>query len=601
MNQPNYKDIVKDLEIAIVGDISTLDEDREKVARDTSLFYLKPEIVVYPRNRNDISNLLAYVTEARKYNVDISVSFRSAGTCMTGGSLTQSILVDTTRHMKHMSDITESSATAEPGVYYRDFEKKTLEKGWIMPSYPASREIAAIGGIVSNNSGGEKTLTYGKTENYVQSLDVVYTNGERDLLRSFSPEELEAKMAEQTEGGRIHREMYKLISENYDTLMKAKPTVSKNSSGYYLWNVYNKETGYFDLSRLIVGSQGTLASVVSATFTGVKPKTHSRMIVMFLPEVQHLGEIIVKMLNHKPESLESFDDHTFKIAIKFFKDIALRMGGNMFTLGLQFLPEFWMALTGGVPKIILMAEFAGDSEDEVEKQVEEAYKDMKSFGFPVKRSGKYGARKYWTFRRESFALLRSRMQGYRTAPTIDDIVVHPQDLPEFLPRLEVIFAKEVYKDLTYTVAGHMGDANFHIIPLVDIHKEGIVEVLHQLMEEVYALVFEYKGSMSGEHNDGLLRTPYLPQMFSSEIITLFEKTKNIFDPLHVLNPGKKVFGNKEFAWQHVDKEEKKEVVQHVNTETKIEPTPSVSVPVEKPTQQVKQLEEIAIQDGRATV
>lgn len=557
MKQPNYEDILHDLEIAVVGDITTLEVERERCARDTSLFYVKPEIVVFPRNREDITNLLAYVTEARKNDIDISVSFRAAGTCMTGGSLSASIIADTTKYMNHVTEVTDLYASSEPGVFYRDFEKKTLSHGWIMPSYPASRELAAIGGIVSNNSGGEKTLTYGKTEKYVQSLDVVYANGERDLLRAFSREEMEGKKLEQTEGGRIHREMFTLIQDNYDLIMSAKPTVSKNSSGYYLWNVYDRETGVFDLSKLVVGSQGTLAAVTLATLTGVKPRTHSRMIVMFVPSTVHLGEIIVKMLEHKPETLESYDDHTFKIAIKFFKDIALRMGGNMFTLGLQFLPEFWMALTGGVPKIILMAEFTGDSEEDVDRQVVAAYKDMKSFNLPIKKTGsERESKKYWTFRRESFALLRSRLKGMRTAPTIDDLVVHPNDLPQFLPKLEAIFSKEIYKDLIYTVAGHMGDANFHIIPLIDIHKEGVTDVLHQLMEEVYALVFEYKGSMSGEHNDGLLRTSYLPRMFSPEIIALFEKTKNIFDPLHVLNPGKKVFADKDFAWSHIDKEEK---------------------------------------------
>jgi FAD/FMN-containing dehydrogenase len=214
-----------------------------------------------------------------------------------------------------------------------------------------------------------------------------------------------------------------------------------------------------------------------------------------------------------------------------------------------------MVLTGGVPKIILMAEFTGDTEEEVDEKVGKAYEDMKQFKLPVKRTtNAQQAKKYWTFRRESFALLRSRMQGMRTAPTIDDIVVHPNDLPEFLPKLEIIFKKEEYKDLIYTVAGHMGDANFHIIPLVDIHKAGVVEVLHQLMDEVYTLIFEYKGSMSGEHNDGLLRTSYLPKMYSPEIIALFEKTKAIFDPENILNPGKKVHGDKDFAWSHVDKQ-----------------------------------------------
>ncbi len=553
MTTPNYLDIANDLRVHVKGDISLLEADREHAARDTSLFYVKPEIVIYPKNALDISMVFEYATAKKKEGIDIAVSMRAAGTCMTGGSLCYSIVLDTTRYMNHVTGVTEHHATAEPGVFYRDFEKQTLAAGWIMPSYPASRELAAIGGIVSNNSGGEKTLTYGKTEKYVESLDVVYANGKRDMLHAFSGDELTVKLSEQSEGGRIHREMLALVNDNYDTIMAAKPTVSKNSSGYYLWNIYDKQTGTLDLSKLIVGSQGTLAAVTSATLTGVTPKMHSQMIIMFVPSTVHLGEIIVKMLAHKPETLESYDDHTFKIAMRFFKDIALRMGGNMLTLGFQFLPEFWMALTGGVPKIILMAEFTGSSKEEVENQVSAAYEDMKSFNLPIKRThSEREAKKYWTFRRESFSLLRSRMEGYRTAPTIDDIVVHPADLPEFLPKLDAIFKKDIYKDLIYTIAGHMGDANFHIIPLIDIHKFGITDVLHQLMDEVFELVFAYKGSMSGEHNDGLLRTAYLPKMFSPEIISLFERTKAIFDPDGILNPGKKVHGDKEFAWSHID-------------------------------------------------
>lgn len=543
--------LILDLQSRVKGDVSMSEEDREKAARDTSLFYVKPQVVIFPKDKEDLIALTKYVYEKRVLGTDISLTMRAAGTCMTGGPLSTSIVADTTRYMNHVTGINESQATTEPGVFYRDFEKETLKKGWLLPSYPASRELAAMGGIISNNSGGEKTLTYGKTEKYVKSLDVVFANGETDILQPLREDKLAEKIEEQTESGRIHREMLELLRTNYDVLQKAKPSVSKNSSGYYLWNAYDKESDTLDLSKLVVGSQGTLAVVSSATLTGVKPRTHSRMIVMFVPSTVHLGEIIPKFLEFKPETLESYDDNTFKIAIKFFKDIALRMGGNMFTLGFSFLPEFWMALTGGVPKIILMAEFTGDSEEEVEKQTTDAYEAMKMFNLPLKRTtSEQESRKYWTFRRESFNLLRTRLKGFRTAPTIDDIVVHPKDLPEFLPRLEEIFKK--YPELIYTVAGHMGDANFHIIPLIDIHTPGIIETLHKLMDEVFTLVFQYQGSMSGEHNDGLLRTAYLPQMYSPEIINLFEKTKDIFDPLHILNPGKKVYGDKEFAWGHID-------------------------------------------------
>lgn len=552
----NYSAYESDLNGLLEGDVSLTEADLESHARDTSLFYVKPALVVYPKNASDISKLLAYVHQKREAGEDVSVTMRSAGTCMTGGPLSQSIVVDCMRHMNHIDRVTDTLATAEPGVYYRDFEKATLAQGWLMPSFPASRELAAIGGIVSNNAGGEKTLYYGKTERYVQALNVVFANGESDILRPLRGQDLAKKMEEQSESGRIHKAMYGLLTENYDIIQAARPTVSKNSSGYYLWNAYDKETDTLDISKLVVGSQGTLAAVTSAVFSGVKPKEYSRMLIMFVPSTTHLGEMIPKLLEHKPEAVESYDDHTFSIAMKFLGLIIRSMGGNMFTLGFRFIPELWMAITGGIPKIVLIAEFSGDSEEDVDTQVKAAYEDMLQFKVPTKYTHSEGeAKKYWTFRRESFNLLRNRLAGLRTAPTIDDIVVHPKDLPEFLPKLEAIFAK--YPSLVYTVAGHMGNANFHIIPLVNIHEEGIVDTLHRLMEEVYALVIEYKGSISGEHNDGLLRTPYLPQMFSPEIIRLFERTKDIFDPLHVLNPGKKVYGDREFAWNHIDKEDRK--------------------------------------------
>lgn len=543
--------IVQELQSLITGDVSISAEDLSKASHDTSIFTITPAVVVYPKVKNDLLELVAWTHAKKQQGIDVSLTMRAAGSCMTGGPLSASIVVDTTKYMNHVLEVNEQSATAEPGVLYRDFEPQTLAHGWLLPSYPASRELAAIGGIVSNNSGGEKTLTYGKTEKYVQALDVVFANGESDTLTAIRENKLAEKIEEQSESGRVHREMLTLLDENYDVIMAAKPTVSKNSSGYYLWNAYDKATKTLDLSKLVVGSQGTLAVVASAKLTGVKPKTHSRMLVMFVPTTATLGDIVPKLLEHAPESLESYDEHTFKIAIKFFGDIARRMGGSMISLGFQFLPEFWMALTGGVPKIILMAEFTGDTETDVDEQVHQAFEDMKQFNLPMKYTkSEWESKKYWTFRRESFNLLRKRMHGYRTVPTIDDIVVHPKDLPAFLPRLEAIFTK--YPQLIYTVTGHMGDGNFHIIPLMDMHKEGTEQTLRSLMDEVYDLVFEYKGSMSGEHNDGLLRTAYLPKMFSPEIIRLFEKTKDIFDPLHVLNPGKKVYGDKGGAWKYLD-------------------------------------------------
>ncbi len=541
----------KELQNKIKGDVLIDEVTIETYSRDASLFYVRPQAVVFPKDKNDVVNIIKYVTEKKKEGMDISVSGRSAGTDIGGGSLTESIVMVFTKYMNHMLEVNKDFAIAETGMYYKDFEKQTLKHKWLMPSYPASRDLCALGGIISNNSGGEKTLTYGKTEKYIKETEVVFANGETDIIKSLNKRELEEKMRENTESGRIHKEIFNLITKNEDVINKNKPTVTKNSSGYYIWNVYDEEKGIFDLNKLIVGSQGTLAMVTSAKITGVTPKKHSRMLVIFLKSFKDLGDIVPALLKHKPETIESYDDHTFKIAMKFLPEIIQKMGGNFLTLGFKFIPEAIAVLTGGVPKLILMAEWVGDDEDELKRIVQIAHDDMKRFPSEKRMiEDEKEAKKYWTFRRESFNLLRKKLKGFRTAPTVDDLCVHAKDLPEYLPKLQAIFDKY---NFIYSIQGHVGDANFHVYPLIDVEQKNVMKDLYQMMDEAYDLTFSYKGSMSGEHNDGILRTPYLEKMFGKEMNDIFKDIKNIFDPQNILNPGKKVNGTLEYAFSHIDK------------------------------------------------
>lgn len=135
---------------------------------------------------------------------------------------------------------------------------------------------------------------------------------------------------------------------------------------------------------------------------------------------------------------------------------------------------------------------------------------------------------------------------------IDDIIVRPEYLPEFLPKLNALITP--YKDqMVYTVTGHIGDGNFHIIPLMDLSKEEVRAVIPELMEKVFKLVFEYKGSISAEHNDGLIRGPYLPEMYGEKVYQLFKEVKQIFDPKNIFNPHKKVDATLKYSLAHMVK------------------------------------------------
>jgi len=570
---------VDEIKTQIQGEVSVSEEDLQKYSQDASIFEIKPEAVVHPKNVQDLKNLVVWTSKNKASHPTLSITARSAGTDMSGGAINDSLILDFTTHFNKIisirsaedkidpyqeliaehkgedpqhSKISEGSAgeaVVEPGVFYRDFEKQSLAKNLILPCYTASKSLNTLGGMTANNSAGEKSLSYGQTKDYVEEVDVVLADGNEYTFKNLNEHELNQKIKLSNFEGQIYRQMYELLRDNYDAIKKAKPTTSKNSAGYLLWEVWNKIN--FNLAKLIVGSQGTLGLITRIKFRLVKPKPKSELLVIFLKDLKSLGDVVSTVVKHKPESFESFDDHTFSLAMKFLPDMMKKMGGNMFTLGLQFLPEMWMTVTGGIPKLILIAEFTGETEYEARKPLLEAQKEVEE-KFHLKThvtKDEKEAQKYWTVRRESFSLLRQHVKNMHTAPFIDDIVVHPHELPEFLPRLNAILSK--YPKLIYTIAGHAGDANFHIIPLMDLKDESQRMIIPKLSEEVYGLVLEYKGSITAEHNDGLIRTPFLQQMYGAEIYGLFEKTKKIFDPLNIFNPRKKVGATMKYAMEHV--------------------------------------------------
>ncbi len=542
--------IVKKLKDLSVDDVAIDGKTLEEYSRSTSFFKLRPEAVIFPKNSDDIKKIVKFVSNKKKSGDEISITARAGGTGMSGGSLTESIVVDVSKYMNTIGEFGKDYGVIEPGVMYRNFEKESLKHNLIFPSYPASRDICAIGGIVANNAGGEKSLRYGKTEEYVEEIRMVLADGNEYLFKSLSFDELEDKKKMDTFEGDVYRKMHKLIYDNYDLLRNAKPDVSKNSAGYYLWNVLDRRKKTFDLTKMIVGSQGTLGIITEVKLKLVKPEKYSKLLVIFLKDTKILAYVIRRILKYKPESFESYDDHTFKVAIKLFPKLFSKISGNMFRVAFDFIPEFFMVLTGGVPKLIMIAEFTDSTEKGAIKKAEMAQEGIKEFKLKTKvTKSERESKKYWTFRRESFNLLRNKMKNLHTAPFIDDIIVKPAQLPEFLPRLNGILDK--YK-IMYTIAGHMGDANFHIIPLMNFSDPKSVKIIERLGKQVYNLVIEFKGSITAEHNDGIIRTPFLEMMYGSEVYNLFKDTKNIFDPNDIFNPGKKINGSTKYAMEHID-------------------------------------------------
>ncbi len=546
----DFSDLKTKFKGEIVNDLETL----KTYSRDTSLFEVQPQVVVFPQDVGDVKTLVQFASERKKAGESISLTARAAGTDMSGGPLTESIVMDVMRHLNHLKEVGEGYAIAEPGVYYRDFEKATLERGQIMPSYPASKDICAIGGMVANNAGGEKSLVYGKTQNYVQSLKAVLSDGNEYVLKPLTKSELETKISADHFEGKIYGDLFKLIVEHYDVIQKARPEVAKNSSGYNLWDVWNKERQIFDVTKLFVGSQGTLGITTEVTFKLVPIKHASQLLVIFVRDLNTLPDLVHSVLGHYPESFELYDDKTMNLVFGLLSSFVKKVGaGNVLKLAWKFLPEFKMMLTGGLPKLVLLAEFTGNTQDEVMAQALEAQKDLEKFNVKTRiPRDEIESRKYWTIRHEAFSILRSHLSKKKTVPVVDDIIVIPEKLPEFLPKLYAIL-DEYKKYMTYALGGHIGEGNFHVYSILDLADPKAREVIPEVADRVYDLVMQFNGSITGEHNDGIIRTPYLEKEFGKEIYQLFQETKKIFDPLKIFNPGKKVDGSRDYAVAHIRK------------------------------------------------
>lgn len=540
----------RSLKGVIRGTVSNDSATLSKYSHDASLFEVVPKFVVTPLDASDISALVKLVAREKKGDPSASITVRSAGTDMSGGPLGESVILDVSKFLNHFIKFSKTNegafARTEPGVFYRDFDAATSARGYILPSYPASRDICTVGGMVNNNSGGEKTLKYGKTNRYVSRLKMIFSDGNECVVKPLSSSELTQKMNESSFEASVYRKLYDLIRSNSHTIELARPTVSKNSSGYALWDVWDGKT--FDLTKLIVGSQGTLGIVTEVDFSLVPKARHTGMAVVFLRSLSDLPNLIRTVRPFQPSSFESFDDHTFRLALKFWRGFS-HLGKNPFSLFLSFLPEFFMVVTRGFPKLALLIEFEEGSAEVVNRKLDGLIREVQKFNFPIRAMRTEAAsQKYWAIRRESFNLLRQRVKDRQTAPFVDDVVIHPESAAEFLPQLYEILDR--YQFL-YTIAGHVGDGNFHVIPLMKLADPKERAKIFPAMDEVYQLVKKYGGSITGEHNDGLIRSPYLPLMFGDEVCNLFEAVKNIFDPENIFNPGKKVYSDKVFAELHV--------------------------------------------------
>lgn len=507
----------------LIGEVITSADARRYFSTDTSIFTLTPAIIVYPRNENDIRKTCRFTWQLAERGRVIPMTARGSGTDQTGAALGSGIILAFPAHMNKILELDPKSGSVavQPGLNYGKLQQTLHTHGRFLPPFPASAEYSTIGGAIANNAAGEKSVKYGVTSDYIRSMRVVLANGEVIETKRLSKRELGKKLGLNSLEGEIYRMLDNLIEDNKELIANTKLATTKNSAGYNLVDVKKKD-GSFDLTPLIIGSQGTLAIVTEAIVETESFNPHTSLISAAFNSIDEAAKAATELrdLPGKPSAIEMVDENLLS-----FID---RTNPNQ----LKGVVEKPFA------KIMLLVEF-DDSNTRVQKRlVKKAKKIMENYGATIRiETEPEQQEQLWKIRHAAAAVSSYGEGGVKALPIIEDGIVPVDKLADLISGVYMIFEKY---HLSVSVWGHAGDGHIHMQPFLDLGQLGDRQKIFRLIEEYHRLVLSLGGSMSGEHGDGRLRGPYLVQQFGPEIYGLFTQVKQIFDPHGTMNPGVKV-------------------------------------------------------------
>ena len=530
------------------GGVSSDKDILDRYSTDESIFYIRPQIVIQPKDQRDIEIAVRVLGRETSRFPSLSLTPRAAGTGLSGGSLTDSIIIDVAKYLTAIGDITTrkgvSTITVEPGAMWRDVEKKLKRAGLYLPPYPASKDLCSIGGSIANNAAGPDSLRHGHCADWVESLDITLYDGHTYTIKPITYKEYKALTKKQHALATILEEIFTLIEDHEKTIQNARPKTKKNSAGYPLWDVIDASIASFkrghaklDLTRLISGSQGTVGIITSITLRTEPINDGSELIVVPVFDLMDAGKVISKALDYDPLNVELFDGLTFDLALsnpEFFKG---RVHGiQYYRVLLSMYTLYHVRYRRKTPEFTLLITI--DRKHLKKATAEAVVLALKKLSKNRARLVKNRAERemYWQIRRASYTLSKFQDTSKRPAAFLEDMTVPPQHLPKFFLDIKKLLKKY---NVTAAVHGHGGNGHLHFYPLMDFTSKATPGLIVKMAEEFFVTAIKYDGNICGEHNDGIIRTPHLSKMFNKNILDLFSAVEHIFDPDDIFNPGKK--------------------------------------------------------------
>ncbi len=507
----------------LVGEVMTSADARRYFSTDGSILSVQPAVVVYPRSENDVRKVTRFTWQLAERGRVIPVTARGAGTDQGGASLGSGIILAFPAHMHRILELDDKSGVVvvEPGVNYGKLQQTLHTHDRFLPPFPASLEYSTVGGAVANNAGGDKSVKYGTTRDFVRSLRVVLANGEVIETSRLSKRDLNKKLGLATFEGEIYRAVDALLEENQAVLDKLSLSVTKNSAGYFLEGVKHRD-GSVDLTPLFVGSQGTLGIITEITFETEQFNPITTLLMASFDDLEKVQQAVLELrdLSEMPSAIEIVDGQLLtavdKINPNLLKDLVPQ-------------PR---------PKVVLFVEFDNPSERVQKKVAKKARKLLERLATSVQvETEPLKQELLWKVRQASSTLISHNEGLARPLPIIEDGIVPPERLREYIEGIYQMFERN---HLQPAVWGHAGDGNLFMQPMLDIAQVGDRQRAFRMLDEYYNLVISLGGSTSAGNGDGRLRALYLEKLYGPEMYALFAKVKQIFDPYGTLNPGVKM-------------------------------------------------------------
>ena len=471
--------------------------------------------MVVPRHKGDVQ---AVVELANKFSVPVLP--RGGGTSLAGQTVGHALVLDFSKYMQNVLEVNQEElwCRVQPGLVQDELNAYVRSMGLQFGPDTSTSNRATIGGMIGNNSAGAHSLTYGKTLDHVIELTVLLSDGSEVVLKELSSDALEGKSQADSLEGRVHREVARLAQEHRNEILARYPKIMRRVSGYNLDEFIKPQP--FNLSRILVGSEGTLGMVVEAKMRLVpKPKWTALDVIHFDDDLEAL-RASQAILETAPYAVESTDKMILNLA-----------RGNI-------VQSQRLGFVQGNPSSLLMVEYAGDTEAQVKEQVYklEEVRKAQHIGYAATLAFKpEEVKAVWGVRKAGLGLLLGTKGDKKPIAFVEDTAVAPAKLPEFIKRFREIITRH---DAIAGYYGHCSVGCMHIRPLIDLKEASEMKKMVSIADAISDLVLEFNGAMSGEHGDGLARSHFNQKLFGAVLYEAFRQVKRVFDPKNLMNPGK---------------------------------------------------------------